>query len=69
MARGFTDEMDAYGAQYVSRYPNAATARAAYNSIIATPDAGDPLVRQARPAGGGEAHPLSFAVGCDGRGG
>jgi hypothetical protein len=36
MARGFTDEMDAYGAQYVSRYPNAATARAAYNSIIAT---------------------------------
>ncbi|WP_350280721.1 hypothetical protein [Kribbella sp. HUAS MG21] len=36
MARGFTDEMDAYGAQYISRYPNAATARAAYNSIIAT---------------------------------
>ena len=36
MARGFTDEMDAYGAQYVSRYANAATARAAYNSIIAT---------------------------------
>ena len=36
MARGFTDEMDAYGAQYVSRYANAATARAAYNSVIAT---------------------------------
>lgn len=36
MARGFTDEMDAYGAQYVSRYANAATARVAYNSIIAT---------------------------------
>ncbi|TDW88661.1 hypothetical protein [Kribbella sp. VKM Ac-2566] len=36
MARGFTDEMDAYGAQYVSQYANAATARAAYNSIIAT---------------------------------
>lgn len=36
MARGFTDEMDAYGAQYVSRYANAAAAKAAYNSIIAT---------------------------------
>jgi hypothetical protein len=36
MARGFTDEMDAYGAQYVSQYANAATARTAYNSIIAT---------------------------------
>ncbi|MGW7679440.1 hypothetical protein ACWGID_01785 [Kribbella sp. NPDC054772] len=36
MARGFTDEMDAYGAQYVSQYANAATARAAYNSVIAT---------------------------------
>ncbi|MGZ0150663.1 hypothetical protein ACXJJ3_26635 [Kribbella sp. WER1] len=36
MARGFTDEMDAYGAQYVSRYANAASARAAYNSVIAT---------------------------------
>ncbi|HZX06177.1 hypothetical protein [Kribbella sp.] len=36
MARGFTDEMDAYGAQYVSQYANAASARAAYNSVIAT---------------------------------
>lgn len=36
MARGFTDEMDAYGAQYVSRYANATAAKAAYNSIIAT---------------------------------
>ncbi|MFC6158783.1 hypothetical protein [Kribbella jiaozuonensis] len=36
MARGFTDEMDAYGAQYVSQYANAAAAKAAYNSIIAT---------------------------------
>ncbi|GAA1595018.1 hypothetical protein GCM10009804_59580 [Kribbella hippodromi] len=36
MARGFTDELDAYGAQYVSQYANAATARAAYNSVIAT---------------------------------
>ncbi|MFF0339944.1 hypothetical protein [Kribbella sp. NPDC004875] len=36
MARGFTDEMDAYGAQYVSQYATAATARAAYNSVIAT---------------------------------
>jgi hypothetical protein len=34
MARGFTDEMTGYGAQYVSRYPNAATAKAAYASII-----------------------------------
>ncbi|MEU8227334.1 hypothetical protein [Kribbella sp. NPDC048915] len=36
MARGFTDEMDAYGAQYVSRYATPASARTAYNSIIAT---------------------------------
>ncbi|MFF0265277.1 hypothetical protein [Kribbella sp. NPDC004536] len=36
MARGFTDELDAYGAQYVSQYANAAAARAAYNSVIAT---------------------------------
>ncbi|GAA3141141.1 hypothetical protein JOF29_000514 [Kribbella aluminosa] len=36
MARGFTDEMDAYGAQYVSQYANPASARAAYNSVIAT---------------------------------
>ncbi|WP_427888427.1 hypothetical protein ACQHIV_34545 [Kribbella sp. GL6] len=36
MARGFTDELDAYGAQYVSRYGSTASARAAYNSVIAT---------------------------------
>lgn len=36
MARGFSNDMDSYGAQYVSQYANAASARAAYNSIIAT---------------------------------
>jgi hypothetical protein len=36
MARGFTDDMAMYGAQYVSRYPDVATAKAAYASIKAT---------------------------------
>ncbi|MEU4190733.1 hypothetical protein AB0E69_02450 [Kribbella sp. NPDC026611] len=36
MARGYTDDVAAWGAQYVSHYANAATARAAYNSVIAT---------------------------------
>ncbi len=36
LARGHTDEMMAYGSQYLSRYQTKAAAKAAYTSILAT---------------------------------